>query len=379
MGDSIVPIIDPAELLHGASFQSVSSYKLVRRLGQGGMGDVWLAERSSAGRHVQKVAVKFLRGPGSGHSLAEEALRMSYLTHDNIVPFVDSGHDNRGRFFVAMSYIEGSDLIGLRSLVGFSEYDVFTGRAQTRIPDPLVGFIMFMVLRALHYAHTFEFGDGVVGLVHRDVSPGNILLAEAGGFVKLTDFGVAVPQESGSFEIAGKVPYMSPEVITGEQADARADIYSLGIVAYELLTGFNPNVHPRYMTSVIAAITNYMLSIEQPLRPPFEVVEGVDPGLSDIVLRMLSADPNERYPSAEDVLVDLTKCLFSSGVGPTAGSLDSYIKVFQSPGSVPDRRMRRTLSFLATPNGDLEVAAPWRLTERARQDFQAGKNPARVT
>jgi eukaryotic-like serine/threonine-protein kinase len=190
--ESIIPVIDPPPLEEEAEFTTESRYRLERLLGEGGMGEVWLADRYSAGGHSRPVAIKYLSRPGSSVSLKAEALRMSHLQHDNIVPFVDSGRDNHGRYFVAMSYVEGMDLDGLRKLAGMEAESVYAGRATRRIPDPISGFILFMVLRALHHAHHHDFGDGVIGLVHRDVSPGNILIDEARGFVKLTDFGVAI-------------------------------------------------------------------------------------------------------------------------------------------------------------------------------------------
>ncbi|HUT76678.1 MAG TPA: serine/threonine-protein kinase, partial [Polyangia bacterium] len=237
----------PGPLEPGGLFNSGSEYRLVERLGRGGMGEVWKAERRSAGGQMQKVAVKFLADSGGAAALDVEALRMSLLSHDNIVPFVDSGCDQDGRFFVAMTFVEGMDLDGLRRMIeldGEAAYQV--GRATVRVPEQIVGFVLFMVLRALEYAHTFDFGGGVVGLVHRDISPGNILLDERLGFVKLSDFGVAVVSgdAAGQRQIAGKVPYMAPEVLIGDLADARSDLYSLGLVAYELATGFNPNVRP---------------------------------------------------------------------------------------------------------------------------------------
>lgn len=376
MALSTIPVISPWELLEGTSFETTSRYRLLRRLGIGGMGDVWLADRRSSGGHHQKVAVKFLRAM-SGGSLAEEALRMSALSHDNIVPFVDSGHDYQGRLFVAMAFVDGCDLAGVRDLACFDIDAAYRGELRTRLPDPLVGFVLFMVLRALHHAHTFDFGNGVVGLVHRDVSPGNILIDGSAGFVKLSDFGVAVPQDSGELEIAGKVPYMSPEVLQGDRVDARADLYSLGVVGYELLTGLSPNVQPAQMASVLASITGVMMALEQPLRPPHEVVAGVDPLLSRIITKMLALRPEDRYPTAEATLADLTQCLYDKGVGPTSDSLHSYLELLRYPDRQITPRMRRTLSFLGQENGRPFIHPPYVLSEQAAEDLRAGRNPAR--
>ena len=344
------------------------------------MGEVWLADRISAGNHSQKVAIKFLFDAHAGRTLAREALRMSHLSHDNIVPFVDSGRDSGGRYFVAMAYMKGMDLEGLRALVGLTPRAVFDKTATLRIPDKIVGFIMFMVLRALGYAHEYAFDDGSKGIIHRDVSPGNILIDEAKGFVKLTDFGVSAQKSETKpkIEIAGKVPYIAPEVLTNGTVDARADLYSLGVVFYEMLTGFNPNMNTSHIASVISAITSVMLSFEKPLRPPHEVVEGIDPKISRIVERLLTTDPTDRYRTAEEVTSELTYYLYSSGVGPNTTGMTSYIKLMKDPGATPDSRDRNALPFLETDGGDPDVRVPWQLTEAAAEEVDGGRTPGRI-
>jgi serine/threonine protein kinase len=374
---STIPVISPWELFEGTTFETSSRYRLLRRLGVGGMGDVWLAERRSSGGHMHKVALKFLRPMSSG-SLADEALRMSCLSHDNIVPFLDSGHDQLGRLFVVMAYVDGYDLNGLRDLAMFDSETAYRGEAHSRIPDSIVGFVLFMVLRALHYAHTFDFGNGLLGLVHRDVSPGNILVDRSGGFVKLSDFGVAVPQDSGQTEIVGKVPYMSPEVLQGDKVDGRADLYSLGIVGYELLTGLSPNIHPSQTASVLASITCVMLALEKPLREPRAIVKGIDSTLSSIVTKMLALNPGDRYPTAEAALADLTVFLYDKGVGPTTDSLHSYLEMLRYPEREITPRMRRTLTFLGEKDGRPIIRLPYELTPKAATALSEGRNPSRA-
>jgi serine/threonine protein kinase len=377
------PVVDPPPLAADWSFPSQTGYRLIRRLGRGGMGEVWEAERRSAGGHAQKVAVKFISDPGTRpESLDAEALRMSRLSHDNIVPFIDSGLDAAGRFFVAMQFVDGMDLDGLRALTGLTADAAYRpGAFITRIPDQIVGFVMFMTLRALHYAHSFDFGQGVVGLVHRDVSPGNILIDEARGFVKLTDFGVAAVlggmEASSGRQVVGKVPYMAPEVLIGDPTDARSDLYSLGLVAYELVTGFNPNLRPAALKSVIGSITEVMLSLERPLRPAHEVVEGVSPGLSAIFDKLIRKDPAQRYQSADAVLTDLSVFLYDRGFGPTTGSLSNYMAILRRPGDQVSQRARHSLRFLDWRDGVRVVVPRWKPTAAAAAALAAGENPAR--
>jgi len=377
------PAVDPPPIKAGWTFESGSSYRLIRRLGRGGMGEVWEAERRSAGGHVHRVAVKFISDPGTRpETLDVEALRMSRLSHDNIVPFLDSGLDSAGRFFVTMQYVEGMDLEGLRKLVGLSSEAVYLpGTRAVAIPDQIVGFVMFMTLRALNHAHTLDFGEGVVGLVHRDVSPGNILIDEARGFVKLTDFGVAAvlvgADDPGDNQVVGKVPYMAPETLLGDPTDGRSDLYGLGIVAYELLTGFNPNLRPAALKSVIGSITEVMLSLEKPLAPPHEVVDGISPGLSEILLKLLERNPADRYQSADAALADVSSFLYDRGFGPTTGSLSNYLALVRDPAVEPGERAKHTLRFLDWRGGVSGVLRPWRPNEAAAKAVAAGENPAR--
>ena len=164
MTDFVSPVVDPPDLEEGMEFASGATYKLISRLGRGGMGEVWKALRTSAAGHQQVVAIKYLTNPSSSrNALDAEALKMSLLSHDNIVPFVDSGVDKDGRYFIAMSFVEGCDLDGFRKIVGMSNEAAYKRELRSRIPDRVVGFIIFMTLRALDYAHTFRFNETTVG------------------------------------------------------------------------------------------------------------------------------------------------------------------------------------------------------------------------
>ncbi|MBN2343396.1 MAG: serine/threonine protein kinase [Deltaproteobacteria bacterium] len=365
----------------GHTFESGSRYELICRLGKGGMGEVWRARRHSAAGHVQNVAVKFMSEPGVDvNTLDAEALRMSNLIHDNIVPFIDSGQDSAGRYFVAMQLIEGFDLNALRDLAYSNVVDSTEGQEMARIPDKIVGFIIFMTLRALAYAHSRDFGGGARGLIHRDISPGNILLDEREGFVKLTDFGVAAVQGSDAnmCQITGKIPYMAPEVLIEDPINCQVDIYSLGLVAYELLTGFNPNIRATAMESVLGAISEVMLSLEKPLRPPHEVIVGVDEGLSQIIVSMLEKGTEHRYKNAEAVMMDLGVFLFERGYGPTTGSLADYLWLLKNGVHEAPAAMKQRLRFLKWHEESDPIRPAYQLTPLAQEDFFEGRNPGRV-
>lgn len=367
------------ELKEGYSFFSNSSYELIASIGKGGMGEVWRAKRISSAGHMQNVAVKFMKelGINSG-SLDKEALRMSLLVHDNIVPFIDSGTDEHGRYFVAMAHIEGIDLNTLAALTSKNANSENSIIKPVRIPDAIVGFIIFMTLRALSYAHNFDFGGGATGLMHRDISPGNILLNEKEGFVKLADFGVAAVQDSHSrYQIAGKIPYMAPEVLLEEPINCQVDIYSLGIVAYELLTGFNPNLFSS-TTSLLGAISEVMLSLDQPLKPMNQVVAGIDNQLCSIIDKMLQVDVSKRYLTAAEVMTDLGIFLFEKGYGPTTGSLADYIKLIKNRDLKADENIKRELRFLNWENDEDPVRPDYKLTLEAADLIKQELNPCRI-
>jgi serine/threonine protein kinase len=370
---------DGGSLREGMRFGASASYRLDRRIGSGGMGQVWLARRITLGGHVQRVAVKVPHEADQAGDVNPEALRMARLSHDNIVPFVDSGRLPDGRPFVAMAHVDGVDLDGLRRRAGMERSTAYGQGIDGRIPDPIVGFVLFMVLRALDHAHTFDFGDGVRGLVHRDVSPGNVLLDEAQGFVKLTDFGAAALIEGtgGSVAFAGKLPYLAPEVMAGEAATVRSDLFSLGVVGYELLTGFHPHLHPDHLRTSVGATTQQLLAFERPLLPPHHVIEGVDSRLALIVADLLSPDPAARPGSADEALRRVGAALFDRGFGPTTTSLAAYLRLLGAPDGEPAAGERSHLRFLLGEDMQIHVRSPWKLTPAARESLAAGRCPAR--
>jgi hypothetical protein len=132
------------------------------------------------------------------------------------------------------------------------------------------------------------------------------------------------------------------------------------------------------LTSVISAITTVMLSLDRPLRPPHEVIEGVSRDLSQIVCKMLSDDPADRYQSAESAISDLVPCLYGRGVGPGSESLIAYLQLLDHTDLYLTKRKRRMLSFLEGPSGTLEVCPKWVLTPAAADATKEGLNPGRV-
>lgn len=366
----------------GVGFRAEAEYRLLRHMGTGGMGEVWHARRVSAGGHGHDVALKFLTlaDEESERGLAREALHMAELSHDNIVGFVDSGHAGNEAYFIAMEYVRGLDLDGFLELHGLSYPNILAGAGELRVPCSIVGFILFMVCRALHHAHTRRFSSDQVGLFHRDISPGNVLIEEENGFIKLSDFGVASTTAAAATQtgISGKIPYAAPEELYQEGFDGRTDIYSLGLVGYELMTGFNPNRALVERQNAMAQLSHALICLDEPVTPPGEVVEGIDLALGKIVLRMLERAPAARYPTVDDLMRDLRVYLFSGGIGPTTDGLSHYLEHLRHPEKKIDTWSRACLVFLR-PRGSRnpKLRLPWKLTPTAAAKVRDGVNPAR--
>jgi serine/threonine protein kinase len=212
----------------------LADFEISRRLGAGGMAEVFLAKKRGAeGTYKQLVLKRILPAYGSSRRFrtmfAEEAQLATRLNHPNIVQvydFQDYGEEGQ---LLSMEYVEGPDL---RKLMRAAQ-----GKQQ-RIPPYLSAYIIAEVAKGLHYAHERKDEAGKpIDIVHRDVSPQNILLSYDGA-VKIADFGIASAnlfrEEPGVLK--GKTAYMSPEQARGERVTRRTDIYSLGVVFYELLT-----------------------------------------------------------------------------------------------------------------------------------------------
>jgi serine/threonine protein kinase len=217
----------------------VSRYALESLLGSGGMAEVYRARQHGAEGVARPVALKRIapavsRDPEFAKLFVAEARIAALLQHPNIVSIVDFDRDADGCLFLAMELVDGGDL---RTLVAAARV-----RGERMAPE-LTAFLVAEVLRALAHAHDFAPDGKPLGIVHRDVSPHNVLISRAGA-VKLADFGIAKATAATgaalSTTIKGKVSYMAPEQARGEVIDARADLFAVGVMLYELLAGERP-------------------------------------------------------------------------------------------------------------------------------------------
>ena len=395
--------------LENVSFSSSSTYTITQELGRGGMGIVYLAEKNCEGviDHVVLKTIRTISG-AQIERLKTEANIATILRHENIVKTYgleaipisilppefreqmeklqankvtdntvelkkgkarvykpklvaprgsSAGGRRTGRttteaslpaapgpntmrvlreeeklYCMAMDFVEGTDL-------GHIYRDHL--RADLLPPVALSGFIISRICRALSYAHQY--------IVHRDISPENIMVNDH-GVAKLTDFGIAVAAGKQT-EFAGKILYMSPEQLQADaEIDGRSDIYSLGLVAYQMVTGMTVFAMPRG-TPLPEAIDTVSKRMASPLAPPHTVRDDVPEILSAIIMKMLAFRPADRYQNMEDCGNDLEKkYLYAAGFGPTNNSLAAYFRIFDNDFSGYDQADLKQLTFLKNPD-----------------------------
>jgi serine/threonine protein kinase len=260
--------------------------------------------------------------------------------------------------FMGMDYVDGVDM----SMLARHHF-----KLHLLMPMPISIFIVSRIARALDYAHQW--------IVHKDVTPGNILI-NSEGVPKLTDFGIAAPLSAAGEEFAGKVHYMAPEQLAREKVDGRADIFSLGVVAYELLTGINL-FKPLSRGSWDENVRWVKQAQSRPIIPPHEICTDVPERLSRIVMKMLEYDVNKRFQRMIEVLMEMEKrYLYAQGFGPTNNSLSSYLRIFESDFVGASQDDLRQLTFLR--NGEGKVALQRRISrelfsERGLEEVRSRK------
>lgn len=299
------------------NFQFLDHYNLLRVVGTGGMGQVYEAHKLGADGFLKTVAVKTINPDLEGHPefidmFIGEAKLVADLVHPNIVQIYQLARQDQ-IYYISMEFIKGVDL---RDFIA-------RHRAQNlQVPYELATFIVSRIARALEYAHAKTDSNGVpLGIVHRDISPKNIMV-NSEGEVKLTDFGLAkavkyLESKEGT-QLMGSVEYMSPEQASGQQTGPASDLFSLGLVYYELLTG----VSALRADNVNVSLTRLIMGkIVPPERENAEIPEN----LLAIVRRCLALEPEARYPSASDLSYTLEYEMYKHGYGPTIMTLANYL------------------------------------------------------
>jgi len=291
------------------------TYTLVKKVGEGGMGDVYKAIQSPLNR---EVAVKLLKpndnNPEGEHYFMREVQAINMLRHPNIIQIVDFGKEPDGTLYLVMEYLPGKTL----KRVIRKEYPLDPRR---------IAHICIQTLSALEQAHKS-------GIVHCDLKPANLMLEEVAGqadFIKVLDFGIAKVKgpamEAGPYTQAGNIvgtfDYMSPEQIMRKDLDGRADIWSMGVIMYEMLTKKRV-FHDKDAVSIIGRV------MQMPITPPIDVLKGsIPPELDDIVMKAMERNVEKRFQSAADMREALQRFLsgldagaFRAGVRSNTGVID---------------------------------------------------------
>lgn len=287
-----------------AAGTKVSHYKIISKIGVGGMGEVYLAEDTQLDR---KVALKFLpfhlsRDGAARARFTREAKAAAKLDHPNIVPVYEVG-EFQGRPFFAMAHIKGKSL---REVIKEGRLSIEEAIEFTR-----------QICEGLQKAHES-------GVVHRDIKPGNIII-DVDNKARILDFGLATVAGEDKLtrtgSTLGTVGYMSPEQITGKAVDHRSDLFSVGVILYEMLTGRRP-FQGENDAAIARAITD---SSPEPIA---RFKSGVSGEIQQTIDKCLSKDPSLRYQNASDVIVDLNRLqLGRTGSGVAPGKKRSGIKL----------------------------------------------------
>ena len=261
-------------------------YEIIRSIGEGGMANVYLARDIILERNV---AIKILRGDLAGDEkfvrrFQREALSASSLSHPNIVEMYDVGEDN-GTYYIVMEYVEG---MTLKQLI--------KKRGSLSLSEAID--IMLQITDGIKEAH-----DSYI--IHRDLKPQNILIKE-NGEVKITDFGIAMALNSTQLtqtnSVIGSVHYLPPEQASGKGATIKSDIYSMGILFYELLTGKLPFKGDNAVEIALKHMKNDIPSVR-------EINDSIPQSVENIILKATAKNPKNRYESAAEMHDDLLTCL----------------------------------------------------------------------
>ncbi len=315
----------------GLEIVDSTRYRFNRLIGKGGMGSVYEAvcfgvqgfEKLMA---LKVILPKFSQDKHFAARFVREAKLVADLVHVHIVQIYHFGEIDEGamagRLYIAMEYVHGPTLLDLM------EEHLKAGHP---FPPSLAVYICSRVARALEYAHHKRDRYGrLLGIVHRDISPGNVLISSEGE-VKLLDFGVAKVEqweEEDEEMLLGKARYMAPEYIRGQKPDPRVDLYALGIVLWEVLAG-RPCFEGEKFSEIIDRVTK-----EPP--PPIRTIRpDISEEIEEIILKATRPDPADRYEHAGLMANALEEAIYRGGLGPTFVTLAHHLSEF-FPGLVVD-------------------------------------------
>ena len=327
----------------------IAQFEIVRRLGAGGMAEVFLAKKRGAEGTFKVVVVKrilpaFTTSRRFRSMFIDEAQLATRLNHPNVVQVYEFSNEGDEGHVLAMEYVEGCDLGHLMS----------AAKAKGRLIPPWASaWMVAEAAKGLHYAHEKrDEGGAPLDIVHRDVSPQNVLLS-FDGVVKIADFGIASARLTDDEEgvLKGKFGYMSPEQARGEKVDRRGDLYALGVIFWECLTG-----RPLHGGLGGEALLDIVRSGK--IEPPSTYVRDLPEELETIALKLLGSRPEDRYPTGRDAAAAIGRAMLLKQIFVDAATLESTLAMFVS-------REGPALSREATespPEHHTQAAAPHALS-----------------
>ncbi|MDB4969772.1 MAG: serine/threonine protein kinase [Myxococcales bacterium] len=342
--------MEKPEVTRGAVERTFGRYQLIEPIAKGGMAEVWRAKLIGAERFERPMVIKRIlphlcEDPEFVQMFVAEARLSARLHHPNIVQVFELG-DVDGELFMAIEQVVGVELLTLMRTL------------RAPLPAGLCALVAHDLCRALAYAYGVSDERGApLAIVHRDVSPSNVMLSYD-GHVRLLDFGIAkalgrADHRSRTGRLKGKVSYMAPEVLDGAPFDHRADLFAVGVVLFEMLTGrrlFHAGEELQLMAEVRAC--------RVPL--PSSVNPDVLPGLERVALRALAREPAQRYQHANEMLAELAPLLHD--LRWSAEETAAFLQQSVPPGSELSEEMPATASASPLPRRASRTAAPTTVT-----------------
>ncbi|MDB4989788.1 MAG: serine/threonine protein kinase [Myxococcaceae bacterium] len=326
--------------------RSFGAYTLLRRLAVGGMAEIYVARTLGLGGFEKLAALKLVHphlsaDPQFVRMLIDEAKIVVLLTHANIAQVFDLGCVD-DTYFIAMEYVDGVDVQGLSRAAE---------RLGRSLDVPVCCFVVAELLNGLDYAHRKRDQNGrPLGIVHRDISPQNVVVSR-GGEVKLVDFGIAKTnlraERTEVGVIKGKYGYMSPEQAWADPTDRRSDVFSAGVMLYELLTG-----SVLYTANSVAELISKVRRAEIP--SPSSVRSDIPEQLSSLVMRALALEPSDRYQTALEMGDALREYMYRQGDSLSGARLGRYVvELLEADERLAEENARR-----ASDTGGLRALRP---------------------
>jgi serine/threonine protein kinase len=330
---------------HGAErpVRRLGPYELVRPLGRGGFAEVWLGKRTGPGGFESRVAIKTVRielrtDPAFQQMFTDEAKLAARINHPNVVSIFELGEVDDVLYLV-MEYITGRPLNVLSYMMQ---------RAAKPIPVGIIMRILADTCAGLHAAHELERDGKSLGVIHRDVSPQNILVSDKGA-VKLIDFGVAkandrLAADTTDGHTKGKLRYMAPEQAMARSVDRRADIWAVGAVAFDLIEGHPPHDGQNDLARLFKLMDK---------SPPPSFVKDVPKPIADVIKKALEPDPDSRWSTAAEMRIAIEAALDECNLRITADGIAEFFgealsapsddedEEVQSDGAVLRHRLKR--------------------------------------